>query len=276
MALPRLVPRALAAASGGRYASTSVSGHFFAAAREVGAERTDLPVWALKRGLRAQDAFGSLAGGHSDDVQYKPLPGLRGGFQVLGLLSAAECNRFIGILDALGFHEDAAVSLPYSFRHMSNCNLVVPKEVDEEVFRRCKHILPEVGGYKPLGLNAKFRCYRYGAGDYFKPHTDGSWPGSRIVDSEFVQDAFGDRVSQLTFLVLLSDDYDGGSTRFFDREHPGGVVAETRTPLGAALCFPHGFHPDSPLHEGSPVTRGVKYMIRTEVLYPIGAHQHAS
>ena len=32
---------------------------------------------------------------------------------------------------------------------------------------------------KALGINARFRFYRYQAGDYFKPHTDGAWPGSR-------------------------------------------------------------------------------------------------
>ena len=32
-----------------------------------------------------------------------------------------------------------------------------------------------------VGLNARFRCYKYQGGDYFKFHTDGSWPGSLAV-----------------------------------------------------------------------------------------------
>mmetsp|Transcript_26411 Transcript_26411/g.67894 ORF Transcript_26411/g.67894 Transcript_26411/m.67894 type:complete len:89 (-) Transcript_26411:179-445(-) len=36
---------------------------------------------------------------------------------------------------------------------------------------------------------------------------------------------------------------------------------------GAALCFFHGRHPQSHLHEGSLITSGTKYIIRTDVLY---------
>ena len=36
---------------------------------------------------------------------------------------------------------------------------------------------------------------------------------------------------------------------------------------GAALVFPHGADPRSPLHEGALVSAGTKYIIRTDVLY---------
>jgi hypothetical protein len=36
---------------------------------------------------------------------------------------------------------------------------------------------------------------------------------------------------------------------------------------GSALVFPHGDAAGSLLHEGSGVTRGAKFVIRTEVLY---------
>ena len=38
-------------------------------------------------------------------------------------------------------------------------------------------------------------------------------------------------------------------------------------PRGGALAFWHGEHPLSLLHEGSPVTRGVKTIVRSDVLY---------
>jgi hypothetical protein len=162
---------------------------------------------------------------------------------------------------------------------MTNCNMVVPEVVDGELFERCKHLLPDVGGCPPLGINAKFRCYRYAGGDYFKPHTDGAWTGSRCLPPrgdpsrqlQFVSDAYGDRLSQYTFLVLLTDDYKGGETHFL--KLPGGADVSVRTPMGAVLCFPHGEHPDSPLHEGMQVLEGFKYMIRTEILYSLEALQ---
>ena len=46
----------------------------------------------------------------------------------------------------------------------------------------------------------------------------------------------------------------------------------SRPRRGGALCFPHGDHPLSPLHEGAPLRPGgegapPKFVIRTEVLY---------
>ncbi|CAE7041464.1 unnamed protein product [Symbiodinium sp. CCMP2592] len=239
---------------------------FFAAAREHGQERDDLPVWALRPEITPSQAF-PFASDHTH-VRRQDVQGLKGGFQILDLLSEAECEAFVTVLEELGFHTDAAVSLPYSFRHMTNCNLCVPEFVDQLLYKRCEHLLPTIAGYKPVGLNAKFRCYRYQPGDYFKPHTDGAWPGSRVTEKGFQSDAFGDRYSQLTFLILLTDDYEGGATRFFLEDDSSVAV---RTPRGGVLVFPHGYHPDSPLHEGSPIHSGVKYIIRTEVLYPLEA-----
>merc|ERR1712176_274129 len=92
----------------------------------------------------------------------------------------------------------------------------------------------------------------------------------RAKGESVVMDAYGDRLSQMTFLILLSDGYEGGETRFF-ADHFDSEGVAVRTPLGGVLCFPHGYHPDSPLHEGMLVNSGSKYMIRTEVLYSLEA-----
>ena len=68
------------------------------------------------------------------------------------------------------------------------------------------------------------------------------------------------RWSQFTFLLLLSDGYQGGETIFYPPELPPAAV---RTPKGAALCFPHGGHPLHSRHAGGLVESGLKYMIRT-------------
>eukprot|EP00927_Polykrikos_kofoidii_P071805 TRINITY_DN68014_c0_g1_i1.p1 TRINITY_DN68014_c0_g1~~TRINITY_DN68014_c0_g1_i1.p1 ORF type:complete len:304 (-),score=33.62 TRINITY_DN68014_c0_g1_i1:85-996(-) len=278
---PRVSPPRRFLSSNACNGETHLREQFVVAAREVGQQSSELPLWALQPERPPQrSAFGFLwhpfcRNGRSG-ASVRDVSGLVGGFQVLNLMTPAECQGFVAVLDALGFHEDAAVSLPYSIRHMSNCNLVVPEAVDGELFERCRKVLPVIGGCEALGLNAKFRCYKYGPGDYFKPHTDGAWPGSRVhmhcgtgtPGWQFVPDAYGDRISQLTFLVLLSEDYHGGETRFV--QLPGGAPdVSVRTPVGAALCFPHGYHPDSPLHAGELVSSGFKYMIRTEVLYSV-------
>ena len=82
-----------------------------------------------------------------------------------------------------------------------------------------------------------------------------------------MDDLFGDRFSQLTFLLYLDDDYDGGETSFLVGEGASTRVVSVAVPKGWALCFFHGEHESSPLHEGSLVTRGVKRVLRSDVLY---------
>lgn len=65
-----------------------------------------------------------------------------------------------------------------------------------------------------LLLNQCFRFYRYESGGFFGFHTDGSWPGSRVIDGKAVTDAFGDRYNLYTLLIFLSDDFEGGETQF--------------------------------------------------------------
>merc|ERR1712151_873891 len=108
-------------------------------------------------------------------------------------------------------------------------------------------------------------------GDYFCAHVDGSWPGSGINETGLlVLDKYGDRWSQLTFLLYLNDDFEGGQTRFF---FPGDHNRKfhVRPTIGTALCFFHGEHPLSPLHEGCVVSSGTKYVLRTDVLYMVSS-----
>ena len=239
----------------------SDSADFFVLAHERGHEVDALPLWAGARPDLVQFDGDPPPG---ERVDLFDLPGV---FQLHNVLSPAECRQFRLITDTLGYHTDAPVSLPHSVRHMANLNWVVDDQICEAVFARCQPQLTDhIGGAPSLGLNARFRFYRYQAGDYFKPHTDGSWPGSRAVDGCLQADAFGDRWSQLTFLLFLSDDFEGGHTRFY----PDGLEGEAfpgRTPLGSALCFPHGGHPQQSIHAGETVRRGIKYIIRTEILY---------
>jgi hypothetical protein len=136
---------------------------------------------------------------------------------------------------------------------------------------------------------------RYEPGAVYRPHIDGAWPGSGLTDDlQYKYDFFGDRWSRLTFLIYLNgqsapgeaeegaeeeegeegvDDwasgFDGGCTTFFlPSAQPGWIDATAVVPAaGCALVFPHGEAAGSLLHEGSAVTRGAKFVIRTEVLY---------
>jgi len=91
-------------------------------------------------------------------------------------------------------------------------------------------------------------------------------------------------MSQLTVLLYLNDDFTGGPTRFFLPTRDGedqrngsfvnlnGIlhrIKEAKPEKGAVLCFFHGDHPLSPLHEGGLVHTGTKYLVRTDALYQL-------
>ncbi|MFP2906148.1 prolyl hydroxylase family protein [Pyxidicoccus sp. 3LFB2] len=100
------------------------------------------------------------------------------------------------------------------------------------------------GRWEACGANERLRCYRYEAGQYFAPHFDGAFVRHR------------DERSLLTFMVYLNDCPHGGATNFF-------ALGYSVTPsAGTALLFNHHL-----LHEGAEVTGGVKYALRTDLMY---------
>lgn len=256
-----------------------VKDHFYIVAREPGRESPVLPTWA-DSGAGVIDFEDPLTA----VVTRINIDGVPGAFQLLNLLTPNECDQFVQITESLGYHTDSPVSLPHSIRHNLNLNWVVDESVDGPIWARCGDFVSErIGGQRALGLNARFRFYRYAGGDYFKPHTDGAWPGSRVIDRQLVHDAYGDRHSQMTILIFLSGGYTGGRTVFFvpdglavgDDAQASPQVVHVSTPKGGALCFPHGFHPQHCLHAGEAVESGIKFIIRSDVLYPLHSNPEA-
>lgn len=94
-------------------------------------------------------------------------------------------------------------------------------------------------------------------GQFFKPH----------FDAQFVFPD-GSARSYLTLMVYLNSggghDFDGGETRFVEPPQDGQPTrGPTVTPnVGDVLIFTHPV-----LHEGNTVTKGRKYVLRTEVMY---------
>lgn len=41
-----------------------------------------------------------------------------------------------------------------------------------------------------MGINRRFRIYKYYQGNVYRPHVDGAWPGSGIVNGEYVYNEF--------------------------------------------------------------------------------------
>ncbi len=87
--------------------------------------------------------------------------------------------------------------------------------------------------------------YRYRAGQKVEPHMD-HW----YRPSEY-------QITLHTILVYFNDDFEGGETRFQEQ------IEQTVIPkLGTVAIFQHKIR-----HEGCPVRRGIKYAMRSEVIY---------
>lgn len=258
--------------------NSSLGSHdYFVAAYEAGAEHPALPTWANNKTNIAQ-----LSEKHHRIITKKSVAQVPGAFQLLNVFTKDECERLITLSESMGYLADAAVSLPRDVRHNDSLTWVVDQQTDAIMWDRIKHLMIDeqgiFNGKLALGLNARFRFYRYNKGDYFKPHSDGSWPGSRVINDQLIADAYGDRYSQMTFLILLSEDFEGGATRFLvnadDASQParsGHNVKQVdiRTPAGSVLCFPHGMHPLHCIHSSEPIYSGVKYIIRSDVLFEL-------
>ncbi len=255
----------------------SISNQFYVIAHEPGAEHHAIPTWASHGDNPAR-----LTEEYRGAITRRDIDEVPGAFQLLNLLSDDECARLVELSENHGYVGDAAVSLPRSIRHNDSFTWVADDTTNAIIWRRCADLMqdddPYNAGKQALGLNARYRFYRYGPGDYFAPHTDGSWPGSRVIEGELVGNAYPDRWSQLSCLLFLSDDYRGGETRFFtSRTDPSRPAqrpddanqVDVRTPLGAALCFPHGTHPRHCLHASAPIESGTKYIIRSDVLFDL-------
>lgn len=164
-------------------------------------------------------------------------------------LSVEECALLLRVAEAAGFEpivEEGALWGPAGYRRSAGRRqlraAVEHAGLAAAVWARVSHLL-EGGPGEPLGLNERLRFYAYEAGDAFPLHTDGAFARA------------GER-SQLTLLVYLNADFEGGETVLLP---DGPTVSPTE---GGALLFPHGWP-----HEGRPVLRGRKVVLRTDVMF---------
>lgn len=180
-----------------------------------------------------------------DSVDYRsPLA-----WTVDDIMSPAECSAFQQRMDELGC-TPAPITTPRGFVMRpdvrNNTRVIIDDEpLAAELFGRiAAHVPADLCNMRPVGANERFRCYRYDPGQRFAPHYDGAFHRSE------------DEESLLTFMVYLNEDFEGGATQF---HHYDKVVVPR---IGMALLFQHRL-----LHEGCFVDSGVKYVLRSDVMY---------
>jgi prolyl 4-hydroxylase len=162
-------------------------------------------------------------------------------------LSPEECDGFIRQSEQSGY-EAATIETE------KGTKLITEVRNNERVLYRNEGLATELwnklSGYAPstlgnseaIGLNELFRFYKYGPGQKFKRHIDESY----IRNEE--------EASYFTFMMYLNDSYEGGETVFDDVTIKGEK--------GMGLIFLHALP-----HKGKEVLSGVKYVLRTDIMY---------
>jgi predicted 2-oxoglutarate/Fe(II)-dependent dioxygenase YbiX len=167
-----------------------------------------------------------------------------------GLLTPDECAALIAKIESLN-PEVAPINTRFGVAvrtDIRNNDRVMfdDEELARTLLERVRAKAPErVHGLTLVGVNERFRCYRYQPGMRFAPHKDGA----------FHRDAF--EQSCYSFLVYLNEGFEGGNTTFATNPE---IAITPRTGMG--LLFQHPI-----IHEGSVVTAGVKYVARTDLMY---------
>ena len=177
-------------------------------------------------------------------------------FTVSDFLSAEECAEWIRTTEEIGY-ADAPITTargPLMVKDVRNNDRVMMDDpaTAAELWRRAKPYVPSGDPLlrgEPMGLNERLRFYRYTVGQRFDWHSDGHF--ARPDGSE---------ISRLTFMVYLNEGFDGGETNFWVGNRTLPIVPKT----GMALFFMHRFR-----HQGAEVRGGVKYVLRSDVMFTL-------
>lgn len=194
----------------------------------------------------------------------------KGVYVLHGVISPKECKRLIATAQGIGFsHAGLAIGndtyrVNLAARNNTRVVLDAPR-LAKELWERVKNVVDAKHEGAPLtGLNDRLRVYQYEPGQRFSPHVD-------------VRTIVPRGETRESFMIYLNDDFEGGSTRFFEvkeknsrrgegrgRKFDNRVRFSLRAPVGSVIAFDHLL-----LHEGAEVTRGVKYAVRSDLIYAL-------
>lgn len=177
-------------------------------------------------------------------------------FTLENILSPAECAEYITLTENIGY-TDAPITTRRGFEirpDIRNNQRVIldDRERAFDLWQRVSNYIPNtVGRWQAVGLNERFRFYRYDPGQRFAPHHDGAYQRPNGEES------------LLTFMIYLNEGFEGGETRFYLPRYYEDLSNLAVIPVtGMALCFVHEL-----VHEGAAIIQGRKYVLRSDVMY---------
>ena len=189
-------------------------------------------------------------------------------YQLRQVMFPRECKALIAHAESLGFAKAGRAIGGEQYRvnekARNNLRVIIEAEALASALwarvRGCVNLRHE--GATAVGLNERLRVYKYEAGHHFSPHYD-------------LRNQLPQGETRFSFVIYLSEGFSGGGTRFFEEKSKNSRRGQERgrkfnnqprfcakPPTGGAVVFDHLL-----LHEGEEVTAGVKYAVRTDVIY---------
>ena len=170
--------------------------------------------------------------------------------------------------------QSAHTHYPTSYRN-NDRQILDSQDLSSSLFEVIKQYIPEQIETKGIGkdeagiwqlkkLNSRIRICRYLTGQYFNKHLDGIHYESKTVQSK------------LTFMVYLNgqEEFKGGRTLFFYSKNDDSTMETFLPDQGDLIIFDHNLW-----HSGEVVSKGEKYILRSDILYKniaissVSAHQ---
>jgi len=169
--------------------------------------------------------------------------------EIVDFFKAEECHHYINFSESQSYEAATVETERGSIRVESVRNndrvIFTDEALAALLWEKVKLFAPKTIGYSAaIGLNEMFRFYRYQPGQQFKRHIDNSYIRNETEASYY------------TLLIYLNDDFKGGETAF-------GKL-QIKPKKGNALIFLHSLE-----HEGTPILEGVKYVLRTDIMYQL-------
>jgi len=187
-------------------------------------------------------------------------------------LSKGECERLNQASEAIGF---GRTSYPQAYR--GNLRLITTDHgLAAALWERVRPYVPETielrgdqlgkSTWRAVGLNEVFRIAKYYEGHRFGAHCDAWFQRHSDERSFFTLNVYTNTVAP----------ENGGRTRFYcegserraryKAEQEGAIDLAVQPEAGLAVVFRHGPQ-DELLHDGERLSGGVKYLLRSDVMY---------
>lgn len=214
------------------------------------------------------------------DFRHHDLPEYEGRYATVldNVFTKEECDTLVRAAEGQsnGIWEQAMINIGGGAQALMtdsrDCGRIILDDRDmvERIWSRIKGSVPEVeylmGMAKvtavPRGetwqmtrLNERMRFLKYGEGQYFRPHHDGSYVTPDGKESSF-----------LTLHLYLNEStpenkLEGGATTFHSHDMQRFLDVDPK--VGRVLIFQHR----GLLHSGEDVTAGIKLTLRTDLMY---------